>query len=107
MEKRSKPFVPDLIGASLPHGFVHGSINLRLRPCAFAGCRKTFKPRRLGQLYCSTPCKKKHHNLKMCRGAQIYDAAMKWRRGRKIGSLAALSRLVDDFIDDDRRMKDD
>lgn len=73
-----------------------------------AECGAAFQAWRADQRFCPrSACKRNYWRRAEVRGAQAYEALVKWRlsRGQGTGkrSISDLARIVDDWIDEDRK----
>lgn len=65
-------------------------------------CHGPRSSRRESAVFCSDACRKAFHNHAMRTGAEIVHVAKRWRRKRRKGDFALLTRLVDQLIAQDK-----
>lgn len=77
------------------------------RDCA--ECGTSFVYRRIGDLFCSTKCRKTMHNREMIRGRLVYRVAYWWRKGRGQGDAKGMfqemCRVIDEWHAEDHEKK--
>lgn len=82
----------------------------RARLVACLECGGEFQPRKAGDDFCCTGCRKAFHNRRARRGALVYDLMMSLRFERKgaklLGVWQALCRLASDVRQEDARERD-
>jgi hypothetical protein len=65
-------------------------------------CGNTFLAIRHDQVFCKPACRRAWHSWRESRGARAVELLIKWRRGRRRGSLAELTAFADELLRDYR-----
>lgn len=70
-------------------------------------CGEPYQPRRVDQNYCGRPCLVEAQNRELLRAKKLYRELYHWRKARGSGRMGKLlgdvSRVMDEFIAEDRR----
>lgn len=65
-------------------------------------CGEGFWKTRSDKIFCCDRCKRAWNRRREQRGAELYDAAYKWRSERQPGGFTEFCRIVDGWISEDR-----
>ena len=67
-------------------------------------CKAPKNDRRSVAEFCSKPCRDEFHNNAKKEGASIVHVAKRWRRYKRKGDFALMSKMIDDLIRADKEL---